>query len=357
MGMKKLILTLGILMFSLVLPNRTLAATFSKLFVFGDSLSDTGNIFNITRNFGSRFTIPQSPPFFQGRFSNGPMWVDYFGDSIGLKPSLSTSLTSNNQGINFSFGGSNTDNNAFVPFIPGMRRQVELFTQPFLNSNEKLDSNGIYVLWTGTTDYIVSGVTDVDKVVQNISNSVSLLTQAGAKNVLVFNLPDLGKTPDAAAKGSSSTFTDLASRHNQTLATALNNFRSQPNINVVPVDISSRFNQLLANPGELGIKNTTDACVIATGFLDLNIQSVCNNPNDFLFFDDVHPTTLVHRLISETALTALNSSLTNNSLTAQSALLASKPASVPEVSTVLYLLPIGWLIFFTANNSRYRKRL
>ncbi|MHC5830296.1 MAG: SGNH/GDSL hydrolase family protein, partial [Nostoc sp.] len=69
-----------------MLPTKASAASFDQLYVFGDSLSDTGNIYNATYATGKPY--PASPPYFEGRFSDGPIWVDYLGDQLGLKPTL-----------------------------------------------------------------------------------------------------------------------------------------------------------------------------------------------------------------------------------------------------------------------------
>ncbi|MEH1830786.1 MAG: hypothetical protein V7L29_01550 [Nostoc sp.] len=66
--MKKQAVAAGFVLFSFMLPTKASAASFDQLYVFGDSLSDTGNIYNATGK-----TYPQSPPYFEGRFSDGPL--------------------------------------------------------------------------------------------------------------------------------------------------------------------------------------------------------------------------------------------------------------------------------------------
>ena len=51
------------------------AQTYNRLVVFGDSLSDNGNLYLIVR----RHAAAQSPPYFQGRFSTGPVFVGTAG--------------------------------------------------------------------------------------------------------------------------------------------------------------------------------------------------------------------------------------------------------------------------------------
>ena len=88
-----------------MLPLKATAATFSQIYVFGDSLSDTGNSLKATG-------IPPSPPYFQGRSSNGPVWSEYLADDLGLTPQQQT---------NYAFGGANSgSDNTLVPGLQGL---------------------------------------------------------------------------------------------------------------------------------------------------------------------------------------------------------------------------------------------
>ncbi len=322
--MKKELVATGFALFCFTLPQKAIAANFSQFFVFGDSLSDTGNVFNVSGG-----QIPISPPYFQGRFSNDKIWVDYLGKDLGLTPTLVTSLPQDfstippTQGINFAFGGANSGKgNAVVPSapLPGVLEQVGFFTQSLVATNQKADPNALYAVWGGGDDYLLGGVTDVNQTVKNLSDSVGALASAGAKNILVFNLPDLGTVP-FAARGNPSALTSLTLEHNQKLAAALGNF-SLNGVNIIPIDTNSLLNRVLANPGEFGFKNTVAPCVIGTFN---TVDSVCQNPNDFVFFDAVHPTTNVHRLIAETALFAVGGK------------------TIPEPSAALGMLAFGAL--------------
>jgi len=331
MKKQKQLVTAGFVLCSFMLPLRASAANFDQLYVFGDSLSDTGNVFNISGGLvDPTKAFNPDPPFFQGRFSNGPVWVDYVGEQLGLTPTLFTNLSSTTpptQGINYAFGGSNSGlDNAFVPGIPGVLAQVGLFTQGLQANKQTADPNALYTIWGGANDYLFGNVTDPNQIVKNISDSVTLLAQAGAKNIVVFNLPDLGKTPDASANGISSQLTALSTSYNTLLATTLGNLSLIPGVNIIPVDINSLFNQLITSPGEFGFTNVTTPCVIG----DLNSISagtftVCNNPNDYLFYDAVHPTTNAQKLIAEATLSAIEAK------------------SVPEPSAALGVLAFGAL--------------
>ena len=255
-----------------------------------------------------------------------PFWVLV----AWLTPTLVTNLSSTTpptQGINYAFGGSNSGlDNAFTPGLPGVLAQVGSFTQGLQANKQTADPNALYTIWGGANDYLFGNITDPNQVAKNISDSVTLLAQAGAKNIAVFNLPDLGKTPYASANGISSQLTDLSASYNAILATTLGNLSLIPGVNIIPIDINSLFNQVIASPGEFGFTNVTTPCVIG----DLNSvragdYTVCNNPNDYLFYDAVHPTTNAQKLIAETVLSAI------------------EPKSVPEPSAALGVLAFGAL--------------
>ncbi|MGH8001622.1 MAG: SGNH/GDSL hydrolase family protein [Brasilonema sp.] len=326
--MRKELLTAGFVFLSLTSPLKASASEFSQFFIFGDSLSDTGNVFNATGgSLNPTQAIPSDPPFFQGRFSNNKIWVDFVGEELGLSPTLSTNLSTTNptQGINYAIGGSNSgQDNAFVSTLPGVQEQVDLYKQTLLTNNQKADPNALYAVWGGANDYLFGNVTDVNQTVSNLSNAVESLAQSGAKNILVFNLPDLGTAPLVSQTGNASTLTTLTNNHNAALTTALTQLSNISGVNIITVDINSLFNRVLANPSEFGFNNVTTPCVIGDT-INGNIVSVCDNPDDFVFFDSVHPTSGVHKLVAETALTAL------------------RAKSVPESSTVLALLAFAAL--------------
>ncbi|MEO0737625.1 MAG: PEP-CTERM sorting domain-containing protein, partial [Cyanobacteria bacterium J06649_12] len=102
--------------------------------------------------------------------------------------------------------------------------------------------------------------------------------------------------------------------------------QSRPDVNIISLDINSLFADILASPGEFGLTNTTDSCLInfQPGFL---FDGVCDQPDEFFFWDDTHPTTAAYEIISDFALAALDDDV---------------PAtSVPESSSVAALLTMG----------------
>ncbi len=325
--MKKEFLAAGFVLFSFMLSPKAMASTFSKFYVFGDSLSETGNILNATGGF-----IPSSPTYARGRFSNGDIWVDFVGDEIGLNPTLFTNNPNPTESINFASGGSfsgSRSENLFPPAsnlnLPGVLGQVNLFTQSLQANNQQADPNALYTVWGGANDYLFGGVTDPTETVTNLSNAIGNLAQAGAKNIAVFNLPDLGKIPFAIANGVevSTGLTQLTLGHNAALEQALDGFSVNSDVNIIRVDINSLFNRVVANPGEFGFtQNPAIPCVIGDT-LNNSIASLCDNPNEFVFFDGVHPSSKAHRLIADATLSAI------------------QHQPIPEPPTLLSTLAVG----------------
>jgi phospholipase/lecithinase/hemolysin len=336
--MKKALTAAGFVLFSFMLPCKAIASNFSQFYVFGDSLSDTGNLFNAAGGLISPETaIPPSPPYAPGRFSNSDIWVDFVGDEIGLTPTTFIPPQSSipTDGVNFAVSGSSSGlDNALVSDsgLPGVLGQVSLFTQTLQANNQQADPNALYTVWGGANDYLFGGVTDPNQTVSNLSNAIGALTQAGAKNIAVFNLTDLGQLPSAIATNTSAQLTQLTQSHNALLEQTLDGFDGNSDVNIIPIDVNSLFNQVVANSEEFGFtQNPASSCVVGVvgDIIDdcQNPQGIvfseAINPNEFIFFDTFHPTSKSHRLVADLTLSAI------------------KHETVPEPSTVLSTLAIG----------------
>lgn len=271
---------------------------FDEIYVFGDSLSDTGNVFEATEEF-----LPPSPPYSQGRASNGPLWVEYLAPKVELKPNPNT---------NFAFSGATTGRSNTIPFpgLPGLQQQINGFTV----ANPSANPNALYIVWAGADDYLGDDVTNPTQPVGNLSMAVTSLASVGARNIVVPNLPDLGRLPGTLADDRSNALSALTDAHNSGLVGALDSLSQNlgPDTNIIPLDVNALFNRAIATPAEFGFTNVTNAC--------LDNFVVCDNPDEFLFWDDLHPTTAAHQLLGEAAY-----------------------AAVPEPSSVLGTLAFGTL--------------
>ncbi|KAM3100973.1 SGNH/GDSL hydrolase family protein [Phormidesmis sp. 146-12] len=301
-------------------PKAAEAASFSNLYVFGDSLSDVGNTLNATKIF------PATPFYTPGRFSNGPVWVE------GLASKLGKTVTTEN---NFAFGGARTgSDNGLNPLFPGLQQQVGSFTA----KNTQADGDALYILWAGANDYLndqlnfaadgVAGTT-IGNAVTNLSTAITDLAKVGAKNFLIPNLPDLGKIPQFNKNPNPlipSGLSAITQGHNTALSLALQSLSANPNLglNLISLDVFSLVNQAINNPASLGYTNVTDPCLNAQPPL---FSGDCGTPDQYLFWDNLHPTAKGHQQIGDLAYSVLQSKAPGK--------------SVPESSTVAGVLVIG----------------
>jgi len=296
-------------------------ASLSKLFVFGDSLSDSGNAGLLT---GGNFT---PLPYVGNRASNGPVAVEYLwkmfnpGDN-SFQPSLSG-------GTNYSILGATTGkkNNLEVGNVPGSPLNAA-FTDKgnawqlnqFTTVNPSFDTEtSLFLLWLFPNDvfYCLNTLTNpvtgacngvgtsggADPMptnlfgvpglaVSNLIASINTLADAGARNFLVVNSPDLGSTPAFRGTGNQSLMTLLSGEYNTALENQLNTLASaKPQLDIELFQLDDALNSLIADPSDHGLSNVTDACF--TG------SAVCTDPSTYLFWDNLHPTTRTHEILAQ----------------------------------------------------------
>jgi outer membrane lipase/esterase len=274
---------------TLAAASNASAQTYNRLVVFGDSLSDNGNLFALTGG-----TQPPAP-YYQGRFSSGPTFVELLGFNLG-KFATGSPVTGS---IDYAFGGSRTDTQA-VP--PGMRVQLGAYTAAggrfgptdlvsilggANNIFQGLPAAGASANPTGAiTPVALGAATDINF----ITNSVAA---AGAGTILVTNLPKLSLTPQFRNTAAAPLADFAVTTFNGALLTSLNaTAAANPNSNIIVMDLFKIGDTIAGNPGRFGITNVTDAC--------FNGVTVCSDPGYF-YFDGVHPTALGHRIIASLA--------------------------------------------------------
>jgi phospholipase/lecithinase/hemolysin len=290
---------------------------FSKLYVFGDSLVDTGNVFN-----SSGGVFPPAP-YAPGRFSNGPIWIDDLAAQLGLSVTpvvtpQTTLLPPNqivSQSVNFGFGGATTtanDNTLAFLGLPsvGLQQEVQTFVGNLQAAQQTADPDALYILWAGADDYLPTESPFVpfkttDQPIANISTALSTLIQSGARKFLVPNLPDLGEIPLTRDTTDSQRLQSLSNSHNLALKQTLTTLSETTDAKLTLLDINTLFQNVVQRPDEFGFTNVTDRC------LNLSIPSLCPDPNQYLFWDELHPTSKAHQIIAQTAYETLNTASTS----------------------------------------------
>ena len=275
--------------------NLPAQAAYSDIYFFGDSLSDTGNMYTITGG------LVPAPPYFNGGYSDGPIWVDYLASGLGLSGAASPSLKGGN---NYAFGGalSGIDSESGLPV--GLRMQVSAYA---VTHRFAADPDALYVIAIGSNDIIgiaeaLPGIDDAaarfelaQGVIDNLLYSVNYLIDRGAHNFLIANVPDIGITPGAVSGGFATAATDVSMQYNALLVSALDSLSDRANI--ISFDLFALLNAVVddANAGGViyGLDNSTIPC-IGLGICDRSV-----------FFDDIHPTATVHALAGQIALSSV----------------------------------------------------
>ena len=250
----------------------------NELYVFGDSLSDVGTVFRAT---GGMY--PPNPTYFQGRYSNGRVWVEYLAERLHL---------SSSQTNNFAYGGATTGSN-HNSLVPGLLTQV----QSFIQTHQQTNPNALYVLWAGANDYL-QGAGAATIPLENLTKAIASLAGVGVNKILVANLPDLGQLPATRTSANSASLSALTQSHNQGLRRSLKLLSQQySDLQIVTLDANKLYREAITNPAALGFSNVISSC--------LSGSRTCGNPDQFLFWDGIHPTTAAHRVLGEAAFCAI----------------------------------------------------
>lgn len=320
------------------LPLQVSAALFDNIFLLGDSLSDQGNLFAATASVGGvANALPSGDHYFNGRFSNGPVYVDLLASALGV-----TSTPSIAGGNNFAYGGARTTYNTVETTAGGVLPpglfpwSLNAETAAFSARNIH-DPNALYIVFSGSNDVadIVSRglnpATVIPTAVSGVLAGVQAFINAGARLVVVPNLPDLGLIPAFVGNpAASAAATALSQQFNSLLHAQLG---ALSGTDIVEFDTFDFFRDIVNHPANFGLTNVSTPCY--SGFVAPNpAGTVCATPNQYLFWDIVHPTQVVHALLAQELLQVISA------------------AAVPEPSTLALLLLACVVIVLTPAGRR-----
>lgn len=292
-------------------PAAVHASPVTRIIVFGDSLSDPGNLYQ-----ASEHTDPPVPPYYQGRFSNGPIWVDYMASQYGIAVE------------SHAVGGATTGTHNLANQAPGQYDGLQQQIQGWAAA-QGADPDAVYFIWAGSNDFsLLPPAATPDQIglffaeaIGNLLNAAATLYAAGAQNVVIGNVPDLGLTPEARQAGLSDQLTMLVQSFNAELAAAIERMFAEALI----LDSFGMLHEIVAMAEDLGITNLTDAC-----FIRGESTAPCANPENYLFWDVMHPTSQVHGIFAAR----------------MAALLAPEQVSEPVAWPLfLVILPLAFLLW------------
>jgi thermolabile hemolysin len=265
-------------------PPTVLRADFTQIVAFGDSLTDTGNVFNLFGN------LAVGPPYVQGRFSNGPVYVERLAERLAIVPPTPSRLGGNN----YAHGSAETGAGNVNFLVPNLGTQVNTY----LASSPTINSQQLFVLFGGANDFLGSQ-SNPTVPVNNLSSYIAALSTRGATSFLVPNLPPLGLTPAHRGTVNEMRLNDLSVAFNVSLEAELSRLENSLAIKIYRLDTYGLLQAAIANPALYGLTNVTDAAYnAATG-------NVVANPNEYLFWDTLHPTATAHRFLGDRAFAAV----------------------------------------------------
>ncbi len=323
---RRVLYSIGLLVFLAVPLGVPAEEDFSSIFVFGDSLSDNGNMANLA------FVgiIPEmwfllEEPYDLG-FSNGPRAVEVLARELDLPLYPSNHLIANMpEGTNFAIVAARAVTLGEPPTID-LPTQIQAFLH-FLNSQDEVDfypEDALYVVFIGgndiryarderdnraAADMIIEAVTSVE-------TALEALVSAGARHLLVANAPDIGGIPEthmiADAPGKrlfSKRATWLTRMFNWKLKQAVLRIEREFSIRIIEFNTFRFLRFILRNHEVFGFDNTKDACYLSF-FEPVQTYNpgICENETDFarfVYFDEIHPTAKVHSLVGRAMVEAV----------------------------------------------------
>ena len=317
---------IGVVLLATLLSLPLTARAYSTLYVLGDSLSDTGNLFTATSKPPLNVLLPEplpQAPYYDGRFSNGPIYAEYLWSRLGFSGSLQPSSQG---GTDYAVGGARSRYHkfdyAFDPSYNPVGGVSSFYEFSLLGQRDALlldhagglDPNALYTVSEGANDLSDAitlaltgkGAQGDALVVQAASDFVEVVTDlvgAGARHLLIPNVPNLGLVPEivvagAVAQGVASSMTQA---YNDLVAKALQSLTAH----FMLLDTYDILTELVHDPAAFGLPakaNVRDACF--SGAVGVP-GGVCADPDNYVFWDSIHPSAVVHEVLGDLAALAV----------------------------------------------------
>lgn len=289
------------------------AQQFSNVIVIGDSLSDGGNYTS---------TLGPGAVSFTTNLTTSPnsVAVELIAQNYGIN--LTPSRITNNGGWNFAWGGAPTGPgfSCIPPVLTlfGCQSGTAQLTNYYARTGGTADPNALYSVWLGANNIfnILGGAPVATALPATITQNIGIISSlqtAGARYIVVYNLPNIGATPFGTSLGGAAAaqVTGLINLYNDSFNTAL---AALPN-GIIPINAYALVNEAIANPAYFGFTNVSGtACGTLTGSLNCFPAGTPGAPftyapgtnETYLFADGVHPTTGGHRLLANVVIATIS---------------------------------------------------
>jgi len=314
--MKKSAFIITTVVFWLGAAVNTPAVDYSNLYVFGDSLSDCGQLFLSGKAFrATNWTDPSDPSS-----SLADVWSQYFSRSMGfgeLQPS--TPVSRDFLGTDYAVVANRTGQVLDSITQPNGSSVFGLKTRDgYLIENPHADGHALYVVWGGGNDLrdgrdkLAGGtsqdivVNDIQAAAENLVAGVRALSAAGARYILVPNMVNIGDVPESAYYGREAEGQVISREFNDQLLSGVNSSGA----NVILADVYTFFEEVVDNAASFGYSTENhNAVAYFNGIFYITgipaaegvngAGSTSPDPSKYVFFDGIHPTTKTHRMIAQ----------------------------------------------------------
>jgi uncharacterized protein (TIGR03437 family) len=310
---------------------------FTQFVVFGDSLSDNGNFYVGTSILGA--PQPGPPLYATGEYTDGTnsvpstagplgLWIEQLAAKLNLPVPQPFAKGGTNYAVASALTGTNPTFSPTTPSVPYVTDQLKLF----LATNRTPPGNALYAFWGGSNDIL--GGLDPALAVANVRGNIDTLASAGAKYFFWANQPPLGEIPERIGTSKRSSLDAASVAYNQAMTNAIAQLKTaHPGITIVALDVYSLFISITQKPSLYGFVNVTSPA-----------QGVANiNPNTYLFWDMLHPTTAADGYIASTAYNAIESAFGGPSYTCTN-------ATPPVITTVGSASAYGGYSYFASGS-------
>ncbi len=269
-----------------------------NIVVLGDSISDNGNLYNMSFDFA-----PNRNSWYEGRFTNGPVWADYLSQNMKVNM------------VDLAIGGVKTTNQMFVEKMDII--QLMLFS-PYSQINyipfyirQDLHKTLFFVTIGGNDIFSVEGLPSakayqkIDKTIDNYELIVRKMLDFGAENIILVEVPELGKLPHYHNKGgaviSMSNYSNYYNGKMQLMRDKIYKEFKDKGIKIFVYHLVEFLNK------DFKAQNIPISCLNVTEFNDEEKTDVdyTSKQGDFIkgcpdtiYWDDIHPTTYVHKKVA-----------------------------------------------------------
>lgn len=307
-----------------ILPVAANAANspYSQFVTFGDSLSDAGNfpdadgpVMGANPVGGMRFTNRTGPTYANDNTEYaGQVAPQVLANRLGLQslpstPILPELLTGNPDGTNYAVGGYRSDQilDSIVTTSTVAVSGVAPRSRPgYLVENPRVDPNALYYLNGGANDIFQlfqSGrLVTMAQAAGNMVSAVGALQNAGARYIVISDLPDVGSTPlGNSLPGVGLLLNGLSDAFNANLADGL---QAQGG-NYVLLNNRLLLSEVRSDLARFGFDPAIDQTSVCFDGGNCRLDPTYGlgtanaDPNRLLFNDAVHPTTAVHQISAD----------------------------------------------------------